>query len=93
MKNRPFRMEQFEKIRRYGRWGKQRMATLNAYQKRMMANTEKIEQEPGMMQSMEEHQDIPTEDATAAKPLNERRKRNRGWKSTAGRRGEPKELT
>jgi hypothetical protein len=46
-----------------------RMAMLEAQQKRMMAwfgqteaNTEKIE--PGMMQSVEEHQDVPNEDVT-----------------------------
>jgi hypothetical protein len=46
------------------------------YQKKMMAtwNTNpeamKIEQDPGMMQSVEEHQEIPTEDA-AVMPVGE----------------------
>jgi hypothetical protein len=40
---------------------------------------------------MEEHQDISAEDVTVM-PVGELRKRHRVWKSTAGRRGEPKEL-
>jgi hypothetical protein len=55
------------------------------------ANTEKFEQDPGMMQSVEEHQDVPSEDVVrAVKGL---RKRRRGRKITAGRRIEPKEQT
>jgi hypothetical protein len=54
--------------------------------------TEKIEKNRGMMQSIEEHQDVPNEDV-AVVPVNGLRKRRRGRKSTAGRRGEPKELT
>jgi hypothetical protein len=75
------------------------MAMLDAHHKSSLAslglteaNTEKTVQGPEMMQSVEEHQDIPTEDTTVAKPVNERRKRHRGQKSTAGRRREPKEL-
>jgi hypothetical protein len=56
------------------------------------ANTEKIELNPGMMQSVEEHQDIPSEDVTVM-PLGEPRKQRRGRKLTARRRGEPKEPT
>jgi hypothetical protein len=44
-----------------------------------------------MMQSVEEHQ-VPKEDAVV-KSVKGRKKRSRGRKSTAGRRGEPKELT
>jgi hypothetical protein len=56
----------------------QEMAMLEAQQKRMMAclgqteaNTEKID--PGMMQSIEEHQDVPNEDV-AMMPVGEPRK-------------------
>jgi hypothetical protein len=53
--------------------------------------TEKIELDPGMMRSAEEHHDVPSEDVVrAVKGL---KKRHRGRKLTAGRRGEPKELT
>jgi hypothetical protein len=75
------------------------MAIFVAYEKRMMAclghmeaNIEKTVPDPEMMQSVEEHQEIPREDAIV-KPTKGRRKRRRGRKSTAGRRGEPKELT
>jgi hypothetical protein len=51
--------------------------------------TEKIH--PGMMQSAEEHQDVPSEDVVM-KPVKGLKKRRRGRKCTAGRRGEPKEL-
>jgi hypothetical protein len=54
--------------------------------------TEKIETDPGMMQSAEEHQDIPIEEV-AVMPVEGLKKRRRGRKSTAGRRGEPKKLT
>jgi predicted HAD superfamily phosphohydrolase len=68
-----------------------RMDTMfETYKKRMMA-TKKIEKNPGMMQSVEEHQDVPNEDV-AVMPVGEPRKRRRVWKSTARRRGEPKEL-
>jgi hypothetical protein len=70
-----------------------RMAMLEAQQKRMMAclgqteaNTEKID--PEMMQSTEEHQDVPNEDV-AVMPVGEPRKRCRVRKSTAGRCREP----
>jgi hypothetical protein len=53
--------------------------------------TEKIETDPGMMQSAEEHQDILSEDV-AVMPVKGLNKRRRGRQSTAGRRGEPKEL-
>jgi hypothetical protein len=57
-------------------------STINAF-------TEKFEQDPGMMQSVEEHQDVRSEDIV----VRELKKRHRGRKSTAGRREEPKELT
>jgi hypothetical protein len=73
-----------------------RMTMLEAQQKRMMvslgqteANTEKID--PRMMQSPEEHQDVPSEDVVV-KPVKGLKMRRRGRKCTAGRRGEPKEL-
>jgi hypothetical protein len=73
-----------------------RMAMLEAQQRRMIAclgqtdaNTEKMD--PGMMQSAEEHQDVPNEDV-AVMPVGEPRKRRRGRKLIAERRGEPKEL-
>jgi hypothetical protein len=64
-----------------------RMTMLEAQQKRMMAclgqteaNTEKID--PGMIQSVEEHQDVPNEDV-AVMLVVEPRKRCRGRKLTA----------
>jgi hypothetical protein len=54
--------------------------------------TEKIETDPGMMQSTEEHQDILSEDV-AVLPVKGLKKRLRVRKLTAGRSGEPKELT
>jgi hypothetical protein len=53
--------------------------------------TEKIEKNPGMMQSVGEHQDVPSDDVVV-KPVKGLKKRRRGRKSTAGRRGEPKKL-
>jgi hypothetical protein len=44
-----------------------------------------------MMQSAEEHQVVPREDAMAI-PVRGRKRRHRGRKQAAGRRGEPKEL-
>jgi hypothetical protein len=52
----------------------------------------KTEPDPGMTQSVEEHQEIPKEDAVV-KPVKGRKKRCRGRKLTAGQCGEPKELT
>jgi hypothetical protein len=43
------------------------------------------EPDPGMMQSVEEHQDIPKEDA-AVMPVGGPRKRRRVWNLTAERR-------
>jgi hypothetical protein len=54
--------------------------------------TEKIEPDPGMMQSAEEHQDILSEDVVVM-PVKGLKKRRRGRKSTAGRHRKPKELT
>jgi hypothetical protein len=53
-----------------------------ACQEVMGANPEKYEHDPGKMQSVEEHQEIPKEDAVV-KPFKGRKKR----------RGEPNELT
>jgi hypothetical protein len=53
--------------------------------------TKKSEQDTEMMQSAEEHQDIPTENV-AVMPVVKTRKWRRVRKSNAGRRGEPKEL-
>jgi hypothetical protein len=45
-----------------------------------------------MMQSAEEHQQIPNEDAMVI-PVRGGKRRHRGRKQAAGRHGEPKELT
>jgi hypothetical protein len=89
---------QEELLARMDDYHEKRMAMFDAYEKRMMgclgqteANTERIEQDPGIMKSVEEHQDIPTEDV-AVMPVGEPRKRRGARKSTAGRRGKPKEL-
>jgi hypothetical protein len=50
------------------------------------------EQSQEMMQSAEEHQEVPREDA-AVKPVRGRKRRHRGRKEAAGRHGDPKELT
>jgi hypothetical protein len=74
-----------------------RMAMFDAHQKRMIAFlgqtdaiTEKID--PGMMQSVEEHQDVRIEDV-AVMPVKGLKKRRKERKSIAERHGEPKELT
>jgi hypothetical protein len=56
------------------------------------ANTEKTEPDPGMMQSIAEHQVVPKEEAIV-KPVKGQKKWYRGRKPAAGQRGEPKELT
>jgi hypothetical protein len=63
-----------------------------ASQEATEADTEKTEPARGMMQSVAEHQVAPKEHATVetGKLL---KKRHRGRKPTAERRGEPKELT
>jgi hypothetical protein len=53
--------------------------------------TEKTEQNPETMQSIEEHQDVPSEDI-GVMPVKELKKQRRGRKSNAGRCREPKEL-
>jgi membrane protein involved in colicin uptake len=55
-----------------------RMAMLDDHQNRMMA-TKKSEQDTEMMQSAEEHRDIPTKNV-AVMPVAEPRKRRRGKK-------------
>jgi hypothetical protein len=59
-------------------------ATLNTH-------TEAKKIDPRMMQSIQEHQDVPSEDV-AVMPVAKPRKWRRVRKLTAGRRGEPKEL-
>jgi hypothetical protein len=54
--------------------------------------TEKMETDPGIMQSVEEHQDVPTE-AVVVRAVKGLKKRHRGRKSTAERRGKPKKGT
>jgi hypothetical protein len=85
-----------EFLARMDAYHEKRMAILDAHQKRMIAclgetdaNTEKIN--PGMMQSVEEHQEVPIEDV-AVMPVKGLKKRRRVGKSTAGRCGEPKKL-
>jgi hypothetical protein len=55
-------------------------------------DTEKIEPDPGMMQSVVEHQVAPKDDAIV-KLVKGWKKRHRGRKPAAGRRGEPKEMS
>jgi hypothetical protein len=71
---------------------KRMMPMLDAYHKSIMAwlqqteaNTEKIEQDPGRMQSVEEHQDVPREE-TAIAPVTGLKKRRRVSSLTAERR-------
>jgi hypothetical protein len=56
------------------------------------ADLEKTKPDPGMMQPVWENQVFRKEDAVV-KLVKGRKKRHRGRKPTAGRRGEPKELT
>jgi hypothetical protein len=53
----------------------------------MEGDTKEIELNPGMMQSVAEHQEAPKEDAIV-KPVEGRKKRHRGRKQAAGRHGE-----
>jgi hypothetical protein len=62
------------------------MATWNTH-----TETEKMEPNPEENEAVVEHQNIPSEDVVVM-PVGEPRKRRRVQKSTAGRRGEPKEL-
>jgi hypothetical protein len=55
------------------------------------ADTKEIEPNPGMMQSVAEHQEAPKD--SIVKPVEGRKKRHRGRKQAAGRRGEPKDVT
>jgi hypothetical protein len=59
-------------------------STINAFKEKMEPNPEENE-------AVVEHQNIPSEDVVVM-PVGEPRKRLRVRKSTAGRRGEPKEL-
>jgi hypothetical protein len=75
------------------------MAMLDAYHERMMAclgkteaDKEKTEPDPGIMQSTEEHQEIPKGEA-AAMPVGEPRKRCRVRNMAAERRQKRKERT
>jgi protoporphyrinogen oxidase len=63
------------------------MATWNTH-----TETKKIEQDPRMMQSVEEHQDIPTQDAVVMS-VGERRKRHRVWKPAVERCQKRKDRT
>jgi hypothetical protein len=79
-----------ELLARMDAFHEKRMAMLDDHQKNMLA-TKKSEQDTEMTQSAEVHQDVPNEDV-AVMLVGEPRKRCRVRKSTAGRRGEPKEL-
>jgi hypothetical protein len=75
------------------------MAMVDAYHERMMAclgktkaDTEKSEPDPGMMQSTEEHQEIPKGEA-AVMPVGEPRKRRRVQSLATERRQKRKERT
>jgi hypothetical protein len=90
---------QEELLARMHAYHEKRMAMLDAHHKsivaslgQMEANTKKIEQDPGMIQSVEEHQEIPTED-TAIIPVGELRKWRRVWKLTTEHCQKPKEGT
>jgi hypothetical protein len=63
-----------------------------AIQEATEANTEKTEPDRRMMQSVAEHQVALKED-DVVKPVKGWKKRRRGRKPAAGRRGETKELT
>jgi hypothetical protein len=72
------------------------MAMVDAYHERMMAclrkteaDTEKTEPDPGMMQSVEEHQEIPKEEA-ALMPVGGLRKRRRDRNLATGCHQKPK---
>jgi hypothetical protein len=54
--------------------------------------TTEVDPDTEMMQSVEEHQEFPIGEAVVM-PVKRQKKRRKGRKSTAGRRGEPKELT
>jgi hypothetical protein len=58
----------------------------------MKACLDSKEINPEKMEFESEHWDVPKEDAIV-KPVKERKKRHRGRKIAAGRRGEPKKLT
>jgi hypothetical protein len=73
------------------------MAMVDAYHERMMAclgkteaDTEKTEPDPGMLQSTEEHQEIPKAEA-AVMPVGEPRKRHRVCSLAAEHRQKQKE--
>jgi hypothetical protein len=75
------------------------MAMVDAYHERLMAclgkteaDTEKTETDPGMMQSTEEHQEIPKGEA-AEMPVRELRKRRRVRSLAAERHQKRKERT
>jgi hypothetical protein len=62
-----------------------------SFQETAEAHLECKEQTSVTMESEEKHQEAPKEDAVV-KPVKGRKKRHRGRKPAAGRRGEPKEL-
>jgi hypothetical protein len=63
-----------------------------SFQETTEAHLECEEQTSVTMESEEKHQVALKED-TIVKPIKGRKKRHRGRKPAAGRRGEPKELT
>jgi hypothetical protein len=64
-----------------------------ACQDAMEANPEKMEPNPEEKEAIVEWQEVPKEDIAVVKLVEERNKRCRDRKLTAGRRGEPKEPT
>jgi hypothetical protein len=66
--------------------------TQNLHKELTEANTEKTEPHPGMMQSTEEHQQIPKGEA-AVMPVGEARKRRRAHNLAAGHHRKRKERT
>jgi hypothetical protein len=90
---------QEELLARMDAYHEKRMAKFDAYEKRMVAclgqteaNIEKIEQDPGMMQSVEEHQDVPSEDVVV-RQVRGLWKRRSVRKLAAERRQKPQEGT
>jgi hypothetical protein len=68
-------------------------AKMDTKLKELTETFEKTQTEPSPeMQSAEEHQDVPREDA-AVKPVRGQKRQHGGWKQAAGRHEEPKELT
>jgi hypothetical protein len=76
---------------------KKMMALLDAHHERTMASLGKTEAtnfkaNPEEMESVMEHREVPNEEV-AVKSSATIKRRHRGWKPAAGRRGKPKKMT